>query len=488
MSSYLVGPLVIYLLLTVAIGVWAGKRVKTSTDYIAASRSLPIYIVIATVFATWFGSETVLGTPSSFIEGGLLGVVADPFGAALCLVLVGLFFAVKLYRLNINSIAAYYKIRYDGRVELLTTIAIMLSYIGWVAAQIAALGLVFNIVTLGAVSVTAGMLLGAGIVLIYTLWGGMWAVALTDFVQMISIVVGLIIIAVVLSAKIDGGATTVIAHAHSNNMLTMVPDWTWAGVLGFIGALVTLGFGSIPQQDVFQRVMSAKNENTARNGAVAGGLLYLLFALLPLFIVYCAVFIDPVLLQQGMSSDTQRILPSLIMQHTPVVVQVLFFGAVLSAVMSTASGTLLAPATVFVENIVKPWRARAGLTLSDAQYLLLVRLSVLAFAGIVLVYAIFLSDKNIFQMVEDAYKVTLVAAFVPLAAGLYWQRANTNGALCSIAMGLSVWLLCEYLSRNLAEASAWYTVVQACPAQLAGLLAALLGMLLGSLLSNNVKD
>src|SRR6476620_9380736 len=159
---------ILYLAVSIAIGLFAARRVKTSGDYTNAGRSLPLYVVIATVFATWFGSETVLGIPAKFVKDGLGGVVEDPFGASMCLILVGLFFARKLYRMNLMTIGDYYRLRYNRTVEVMVSICIVISYLGWVSAQITALGLVFNVLSQGSISVSMGMVLGASIVLVYT--------------------------------------------------------------------------------------------------------------------------------------------------------------------------------------------------------------------------------------------------------------------------------------------------------------------------------
>ncbi len=164
----------LYLAVSIAIGLYAATRVHGTRDYAVAGRSLPFYVVVATVFATWFGAETVLGIPAKFMAGGLRSVVEDPFGSSMCLVLVGLFFAAKLYRMDLLTIGDFYRKRYGTTVELLTSLAIVASYLGWVSAQIVALGLVFNIVSGGAISAPAGMMLGASIVLVYTLFGGMF--------------------------------------------------------------------------------------------------------------------------------------------------------------------------------------------------------------------------------------------------------------------------------------------------------------------------
>lgn len=455
----------IYLLITVALGLYAARRVKTAGDYANAGRSLPMPVVIATVFATWFGSETVLGIPARFAEHGLGGVVEDPFGASLCLIFVGLFFARRLYRMNLLTIGDYYKLRYNRTVEIMVSICIVISYLGWVAAQITAMGLVFNVLTQGGISLSGGMILGAAIVLTYTLFGGMWAVALTDSFQMTLIIAGMLFIAWVVAGD-AGGAQVVINHAADSGKLNFLPELTLPAVLAFVGAAVTIMFGSIPQQDVFQRVMSARSENIAATGAVIGGSLYFVIAFIPMFLAYAAQIIDPAMFTSLISDNPEKILPTLIMNHTPVLAQILFFGALLSAIMSTASGTLLAPSITITENIIREIRP-----MSDRQLLLTTRIVVVCFAIIVTCFALVSQGMSIYEMVGNAYKVPLVGAFIPLVMGLYWKRANTQGALCSVIGGLGSWLLMEIFGGD----SIW-------PPQLVGLMVAFVGMVVGAML------
>ena len=186
----LLGFIALYLIASIGIGVYAATRVRNTADYALAGRSLPLFVIVATTFATWFGSETVLGIPSKFVEGGFRNTVEDPFGAGLCLVLVGMFFARKLYKMDLLTIGDFYRRRYGRGVEIFSSIVILISYLGWVAAQITALGLVFNLLSAGGISIAWGMVLGTAIVLVYTLFGGMWSVALTDTFQMVIIIVG----------------------------------------------------------------------------------------------------------------------------------------------------------------------------------------------------------------------------------------------------------------------------------------------------------
>ncbi len=463
---------ILYLLVTIAIGLWAAKRVKNTADFAIAGRRLPLAMIITTTFATWFGSETVLGIPAKFVDGGLNSVVEDPFGAGLCLVLVGLFFAGKLYRMTLLTISDYYRERYGRAVELVCSLIIMLSYLGWVSAQVTALGLVFNVLSGGAIAPWQGMILGTVSILAYTLFGGMWSVAVTDFIQMIILVLGLFILAV-FAGNQAGGADKVVALAISKDMFRFWPEPQFKDILFFVAAAITMMLGSIPQQDVFQRVMSAKNESAATKGPVIGGLFYMLFALVPMFLVTSALIIMPEQSAALLKDDPQKILPTLVLEQMPFFMQVLFFGALLSAIKSTASATLLAPSVTFVENI---WRQFVPRT-SDQQELKTMRISVLVFAACVLVYAITLEGKPIYEMVSGAYQVTLVGAVVPLAAGLYWKRATTQGAIFAIVLGLTSWVL--LLATPAGEEF---------PPQLAGLLMSVVGMVLGSLGPQALKN
>ena len=462
---------IMYWVVSVGIGLWAGTRVHNTKDFAIAGRHLPFYMVTATVFATWFGSETVLGIPATFLQENLHGVVADPFGAALCLILVGLFFAAPLYRLNLLTIGDFYKKRYGRSVEALTTIAIVISYLGWVGAQITALGLVFNVVSGGAISKLDGMLIGSSTILIYTLFGGMWAVAITDFLQMIVIMLGMLWIGGEVSGMV-GGVGVVVSHAAQAGKFNFWPTLDLKEVIGFAAAWITMMLGSIPQQDVFQRVQSAKTEKIAVWGSVFGGSLYFLFAFVPMFLAYSATLIDPAMVKGLIDKDPQMILPRLVIDHAPLFAQVMFFGALLSAIKSCASATLLAPSVTFTENLLKPMLGE----MSDRTLLKTMRIVTLCFTVLVTLYAIN-SKASIFKMVENAYQITLVMAFVPLAFGVYWKRATNQGALMAIFLGLSTWL--AILIGGPEDPFM--------PAQFAGLLMSLLGMIAGSLLPQWVR-
>jgi len=455
-----------YLLVSIGIGLIAATRVHNTKDYAVAGRHLPLPVVTATVFATWFGAEAVFGVSATFVQEGVHGVVADPFGSSMCLILAGIFFSSMLYKLNIITLGDFYRMRYNRSVEILTTVAIVISYMGWVAAQIKALGLIFNMITEGAISEQGGMILGMAIVLTYTTLGGMLSVAVLDFVQMIVVIGGLLFIGYTVSGM-TGGVAPVIEHARQAGKLDFWPKgdiWAW---ITFIGTWMTMMLGSIPQQDVFQRITSAKSAKIALWGSILGASIYFCFTFVPMFIAYAATLVDPGVFSKLVVDDSQRVLPTLVLERMPLFAQIIFFGAVLSAIMSCSSATLLAPSVTFAENIVKGFMPH----MTDHVFLRVMRICLVSFAVMVLLYALN-SENSIFGMVESAYKITLAGAFVPLLFGAFWKRATSQGALAAIIGGISTWVLVETLVGD----------ESLIPPQMIGLGVSMVGMIAGSLL------
>jgi SSS family transporter len=461
----LIAAIVLYLIISISIGLYAAMRVRNTSDFAVAGRSLPLIMIVTTTFATWFGSETVLGIPAKFIEGGLTKTVEDPWGAGLCLVLVGMFFAGRLYKMNLLTIGDFYRQRYGKGVEIFSSAVIMVSYLGWVAAQITALGLVFSLLSQGAIPSWVGMALGTGVVLLYTVFGGMWSVALTDFFQMLIIVVGLSLIAW-FAADAAGGASAVFGYAASKDMFKFWPEASFNAWLFWLSAAITIMIGSIPQQDVFQRVMSAKDVDTAVRGPIIGGLSYLAFAFVPMFVGVSAFLVMPDVAATLHKDDPQKILPTLVLEHMPTWLQVMFFGALLSAIMSTASATLLAPSTTFVENILKN-----VMPLSDKKELRAMRITIVIFAACVLGYSIIMEGTPIYELVAKAYQFPVVGAFWPLVCGLYWKRSTKQGAIASIVLGTATWALLDFTPLG-----------EVFPSVLGGFLMAAVGMFAGSLM------
>jgi len=260
----------------------------------------------------------------------------------------------------------------------------------------------------------------------------------------------------------------VVSAAVESGKLEFWPKGGTKEWLAFVTAFLTLAVGSIPQQDIFQRVTSAKDERTAIMGSLLGGAVYFCFVFVPIFIVLAALMLDPALgalLGADDAREMQRILPSFILGHTPLWIQVLFFGALLSAILSTASGAIIAPTSLCTENIIKPLFPQMG----ERQFMLTLRIVLVTFTAAALIFALN-SKQTMYDMVQNAYTVTLVAALVPLAAGIFWKRASNLGAICSSLAGLVAWVVAAALADD-----------PTVPPSLLGLGFSLLGMIAGSL-------
>ena len=460
----LVGCILAYVAASIAVGLYAARRVRGASDYAVAGGRFATPIAAATVFATWFGAETVLGIPATFLKEGLRGLVADPFAAVACLAIVALVFARPLFRLDCLTLGDYFRARFGPRTEMALSLAIAFSYLGWVAAQLVAFGLAFEVLSAGAIDTRTGIVIGAAVVVAYTMAGGMWSVALTDALQAALIIAGLAYVAWVV-ADLAGGASRVIEAAAMSDRMRFLPEPDARSVLAWVSAALVVALGSVPQQDVFQRVRSARSEGVAIAASLVGALVYLAVALLPIFLVAAATVVDAPMVATLVERDHQLILPTLILERTPLAVQVLFFGALVSAILSTAAAALLAPAVTLAQNVVRPLLR----PMDDAAALPLMRLTVLALGIAVTVMAL-TSKLSIYQLVNESGKVVLVAVFVPLAAGLFWPRANARGAMAAFCAGLASWLALEALAAD--------AVV---PPALAGFAASAVAMVAGSI-------
>jgi SSS family transporter len=409
-------------------------------------------LTASALFATWFGSETVFGASAQFLEGGLYAVIEDPFGAALCLVLFGLFFARKLYNMNLLTLGDYFKVRYGRRTELISSVFLAPPYVGYIAAQLVAMGLILNVVA--GTAVWQGVVISAVIVTFYTYIGGMWAISITDFVQSIIIIFGLLVLAIVLASK-AGGFATVIQQVPEEN-LKFFPSFQGKEIIAWFAAWSVLGLGSIPSQDVFQRSMSSGSAGIAVKSCYIAAALYLTIAMLPLFISLCTKYLYP---QQ--IGDSQLALPQMVIHHTSMIVQVLFFGSLLSAIMSTTSSAMLAPASILAENLIRPLSKKVY---TDKQMLTLTRVCLLVFSAVATVMACL--RENIYELVGESSILSLVSLFVPLTMGLYWSRANAHGAILAMLMGSITWFACERFEIGL-------------PSLVPATIVSLVGMLLG---------
>jgi len=440
----------VYMIAMLAIGIYAARRTSTSDDFLVAGRSLPLWLCSATVMATWIGGGTMLGVSGEAYEGGLLAVIADPFGAALGLMLVGLFIIRLVRRLKLLTVVDFLEMRFGRIVALLSAFALVFSSIGWSGALMVAFGFVLNSLT--GLPLELGIVIGGAIVLIYTAAGGMWAVALTDFVQLAIIIVGLLVLLAVVVTDM-GGLSAAWAGIPAEK-LRMTP-WdnhpgTW---LNYLRAWFIIGIANLSSQSLLQRGLSARSESVAQNAFYIGGAGYLLIGLIPVFLGILAGQALPEV------ADVETVIPALAMEYLHPVLMAIFVGALLAAIMSSADSALLSASSVISTNIIPILRPRAP----RSRRLLWARLAI-PVAGVIAV-VIALRVQAVYDLILTANVVQLAAVTGPFILGIWWKSANRSGAQAGLAAGLMVWIISSWLWPDL-------------PGDLLGMFASIITMLI----------
>jgi SSS family transporter len=415
----------LYLAVILVIGIVAARRAKSADEFMVAGRSLPIWLCAATVTATFFGSGTIIGAAGAAYEGGVLAVIADPFGAALCVLLAGLFFVRILRRMRLLTVTDLFEIKYGTLAGMISALALLITYVGWTGAQLVAFGFILH--TLTGISTTAGMMAGTVIVLAYTTAGGMWAVALTDFVQILILVVGLVLMLPLVLADV-GGWSTVAAQFPEHSFRLIPLERTGAAWIEYLRAWVILGLGSIATQDLLQRALSSRDERVAQNAFYVAGFTYLTVGMIPVVLGLIGAVTLPGL------ADPEFVVPQLAIDHLPPLALAVFVGALLAAIMSSADSALLAPATLLSANIVPFFKP----DVSERARLAWARYSIPVIGLCALVVA--LKAQTVYDLMLDAFSVNLVSIFVPFTAAIWWPRANRAGALAAMIGGIAVWI------------------------------------------------
>lgn len=437
--TIIVACIVVFFAVRMLIGYLASRKVNNTTDYIVAGRRLPIYLTGASIMATWFAAETLMGASSTAYQYGFQGVVFDPFGAALCLFVSGFFFIRLMRRARYLTVVDFFERRFGKWMGMAAAAIQMITYFGWTAAQIVAGG---NIVhALFGWPVEIGMLFVATIVISYTMMGGMWADTLLDFMQMFLTAGGVTLIFVgVMNAA--GGWDAFLANAGSlyvSKPFTLLPI-PGEGYLGYqgglgwtywLGAWMALGLGSIAAQDLMQRSMSARNEATAVHGTYMAGILYLGFGVLSPLIGIAMFAMNPNIAPE----QTEFLLVTAATSHLSPLLAGIFIAALASALMSTSDSSILAGASVFTENILPFFKKN----LSEKANLMWTRWMVLVIGVISLLMALF--AQTIYKLSVFAWTVILVGMFAPFALGMYWKKTNQTGALAGFIGGWVTWLI-----------------------------------------------
>ncbi len=439
----------VYMVLMIVIGALAARKTQTADDFMVSGRRMPFWICTATLVATWFGGGPMVGVAGQAYNEGMLGVIADPFGSTLVLVIMGLFFARIMRRLKLRTFVEVFNQRYGTTAASVAAVASIMSSVGWTAGMLVAFGYVLQVLT--GIPLEIGIVAGAVIVFIYTMAGGMWAVAITDFVQMGIIAIGLVVLFVVVISDLGGWAA--VSARFPENALRILPldnsPVTW---LNYLRMWLIFGLADISSQSLIQRAMSSRSEQVAQNAFYASAVGYLTLGMIPVMLGIIAATSYPGI------AEPNHVIATLALEHLHPVAMAVFVGALLAAIMSTTDSAMLSAASVFTVNLLPLIKPDA----SDRTRLWVTRLGIPAFGVVALVVG--LKAKTVYQLVVDSNFAMLAIVVVPFVAGLWWEKANRAGVLASMVVG--------FVTLNLI-----YFLLPEMPADLLGMLAGLVTLL-----------
>jgi SSS family transporter len=415
-----------YVVLQLVIGVVASRRITTEDDYLVAGRSLGPVLATFTVFATWFGAESLISAAGSIYNDGLSGGSADPFGYGVCIVLTGLLLAIPLWRLKLTTLADLFRIRFDPVVERIAVVLMVPTSVFWAAAQVRAFGQVLSAAS--GFEVEVAVTLAAAIVIAYTIFGGLLADAWTDLVQGISLLVGLgaMFVAVV---RAEGFATLAAVDPTmfrplgdgSRPVLAIVEDWA----IPVVGSLVAA--------EVVARMIAARSPRIARNATVVAGCAYLLIGLVPVVLGLMGSVLVPDL------TESEQILPVLADRYLPTFLAVMFSGALVSAILSTVDSALLVAAGLVSHNVVV--QLRPGMT--DRQKVRVARTFVAVFG--ILAYLMAFRAERIYELVEQASAFGSSGIVVVVMFGLFTRFGDARSAVAALLVGVGSWMVGAYV-------------------------------------------
>ena len=435
-----------YLLVQFGIGIYVSRMIRTESDYIVAGRRLGYGLSTFTIFATWFGAETTIGSAGAVYESGLAGATSDPFGYGACLLLMGLIFAAPLWRRKLTTLADLFRDRFSSGVERLAVLLMVPASLLWAAAQIRAFGQVLS--ASSGVAVTTMITVAAAIVIAYTAFGGMLADAWTDLVQGIVLVVGLVVL---LGAFLSRTGTSIFSQIPAGR-LDAFPDGV--PLLSIVEAWAIPICGSVVAAELVSRVISARSPEIARRSSIFAGFGYLALGFIPVTIGLAGAVILPGL------DDPEQILPLLGQRYLPGALYVIVAGALISAILSTVDTTLLVCSSLVSHNLVVP--ARPGM--SERSKVRLARAGVAGFG--VVAYVIALHAEGVFALVEEASSFGSAGIFVTVTFGLFTRWGGALAAAASLIAGVVTWILgayvlaidLPYLTSLLASIAAYFSV------------------------------
>ncbi|MFN2566752.1 MAG: sodium:solute symporter family protein [Gemmatimonadaceae bacterium] len=415
-----------YMLLQLSIGVWVSRRIKTESDYLVAGRSLGYGLTIFSIFATWFGAETIVGSAGIAYREGVSLASAEPFGYGLCLVLMGLIFAVPLWRRRLTTLADLYRERYSGRVERFAAVILIPSSILWAAAQVRAFGHVLSTTT-ASLDAQLAIAVAAGFTILYTMFGGLLVDAITDVIQGAMLIVGLFVVLVAAIAHFGSAADTV-ETLRTLGPLQLVPP-AGGSTLALLEAWAIPICGSVVATELVGRVIATRSPDVARRSSLIAGALYLAVGLIPVVVGLLGQRIVPGL------ADAEQLMPTVARQLLPTVLYAVFAGALISAILSTVDSTLLVSSGLLSHNLVVPL---LGIR-DERMKVRIARGGVVVFGCIA--YALALGAEGVFALVEQASAFGSAGVLVTVCFGLFSRVGGPRTAAATLAVGMGSYLV-----------------------------------------------
>jgi len=425
--SWVLLAIVGYVLVQFAIGAWVSRSMASASDYILAGRSLGTGLVVFSVFATYFGAEAIVASGGAVYERGLAGAVVDPMSYAAAIILVGLVFARALWSRGLTTFADLFRQRYSPGVERLVVVVLLPGSIIWAAAQIRAFGQVMD--ANSGMGLRTAIVVAAVLVAAYSVVGGLLADAVTDVIQGLVVLAGLVILGAVVAFQV-GGISEGLARVEPARLeLFAAGD----GLLGTLEKIAIPIGGTIVAVELISRFLGARSAAVAATGTTVAGLVYLGIGMVPVFLG----LVGPRLLPNA--PDAEQIVARLAEAYLPGVLHIVFVGAVISAILSVVHSALHAPAAQVSYNILQP--AVPGL--SDRARLWSVRLTVLVLS--VVAFVISFTSEGIRDLVETASAFGSAGVFVATLFALFTKLGGPLSAYTSVMAGMVVWAAGKYL-------------------------------------------
>lgn len=421
--------------LILAVGVWASRQESADGDarsLMLAGRDLPVLVSVMTMTATWVGGGYINGTAEMvYTEGyGLLWAQA-PWGYALSLILGGLVYARVMRRHNFTTMLDPFERRYGSRMTAVLFIPALIGEVFWSSAILVALGSTFG--TILGYDLQTSILVSAAIAVGYTMFGGLLSVAYTDVVQLIFILIGLVI-AVPYALDTVGGLDAVMTgydKAFGANANLLPRDamgghaWVWADYA------VLLIFGGIPWQVYFQRVLSCKSEQSARNMSLVAAVGCIVMATPAVIIGMIGATADWTALGLSPPESPSLILPHVLQYLTPPLIATVGLAAVAAAVMSSVDSSILSASSMFVWNVYKPL---ADPEAKPARIRWMTRGSILCVGVLATILA--LQVKSVYALWYLCADLVFVILFPQLTMALFDKKTNLIGAATGMAVSL----------------------------------------------------